>query len=204
MHEATSDALLALINQLDTAGQLRLRLALVAQALSYAWRGVGARPDPAERACLDVVARWLEQPDEPAHSQAIAAQLTLEQRLEDRGESTVTVVWDAARATRVGLPEAARLAVAAAGEVASLDLKVNGVEAARGRRAAALQAERVARNWQLAAARAILAGAEPPPLPALPTPPSDAAVWAILLALPQVTLLGRLIAAKDTIARHQK
>lgn len=174
MTDPTREELAALIARLDAAAGLRLRLALVRQAASYAGHLLGER-DRAEHACLAAVQRWLDRPDDPATIQAISAQLEHERRLEERDEGPVREVWDAARATRAELPEAARLAVEVAGEVGYQSVVASGVDGMRGRRVAQERARAAARSWQLDAAQAILAGAEPPPLPALPQPSDDPA-----------------------------
>lgn len=174
MTDATREELAALIDRLDAAGQLQLRQALVRQVMSYARLLLGAR-DHAEHACLGVVERWLEQPDDPATIQAISAQLEHERVLEERDEGPATAAWDAARATRVELPAAARLAVEVAGEVGHNGAATIGAGGMRGRRAAQERAKAAARHWQRSAAAAILAGDGPPPLPALPEPIDDPA-----------------------------
>lgn len=229
MRNTIQEQLAVLIGQLDTDGQRWLRRVLVKQVMHYVEMLLGENRNPAERACLQVVAHWLDQPNAPERQQAIEAEIQRGQLLiQDRedwelsGEMVHDCAWDAARATQVPLLEAAHLAVGAARTAAAWRYPPGGSKnRQRGRRVAVARAGTAAAKWQRAAAQAILAGAEPPSLSALPPPsqnqaaifaalqheinPHDAykrqALWELLLLLsPQQERM--LIAAERARALH--
>lgn len=169
MTETTDAELASLIAQLDQAGQQRFRSALVCQALSYAELLLQDGEHPDERTCLAVVAQWLEQPDDPERQRAVDAELQREDMLVMGEQDPIPFVWDVARAARLDLQRAGAYTRRIGAHVGGwLNPEASRVDRIRGRRVAASRAEESAAQWQIAAARAILAGSDPPPLPALP------------------------------------
>ena len=174
MAESYQRRLATLISRLDSDAQLRLRRALVRQALTYAEAVLHGKPEGDEGDCLRAAALWLEQPDSLDSTRAINA--ALERELAMIMELDRPMCWHVVRTTRVPLVEAAQRAADVAAQAGGwLNPAAARVDRERGPRVAAQAARALAVRWQVNAARAILEARKPPPLPALPEPLDDPA-----------------------------